>query len=147
MSSRFLIGCDHMLPTPGVRTTRFSAAVIESCVTPSRHSPSGLRMAMVSIIDIGAMSVADSARPTLPRTVCTSGMLAIARSRWTRISLACVALTPGKSEGMSMIDPSLSGGMNSLPSLDQGSPVTTSRTAATPTVGQRCRSTSSITGR
>ena len=50
---------------------------------------------MDSIIDIGAMSVAVSARPTLPSTSATSGMLAMTLSRCTRIRLACSGPTPG----------------------------------------------------
>ena len=106
-----------------------------------------LRMAIVSIIDRGAMSVAVSARPILPKTRATSGILASAASRCSRICLACALPTPGKSEGMSMMLPSLRGGMNSLPSRVHGTMVTISATAAAMIVGHRCRSTNSIAGR
>ena len=45
-----------------------------------RHSDSGLRMMMLSIMPMGAGSSADSARPSLPTTDSTSGTLAIAMS-------------------------------------------------------------------
>ena len=147
MSSRFLIGIDHMLATPGVTTVLFASVTMESKVTPGRHSLRSLRMAIVSIIDSGAMSVALSARPIFPITVCTSGMRASAASRCWTICFACAEPTPGNSDGMSMMEPSLSGGMNSLPMRVHGSHVATSTSTAMMMVGQRCRSTSSITGR
>ncbi len=104
-------------------------------------------MAIVSIIDIGAMSVALSARPILPSTVLTSGIEASAASRCWRICLACAVPTPGKSDGMSMMLPSFNAGMNSLPSRRQGRTVTTTTSTATPIVPHRCRSTKPITGR
>ena len=102
---------------------------------------------MDSIMFIGAMSVAVSARPILPSTISTSGIAAMAASRCCRISFACAVPMPGKSEGMSMMLPSFSGGMNSLPSCFQGTTVTASTAAAATDTGQRCRSTKSITGR
>ncbi len=147
MSSRLRIGIDHMLATPGVCTLRFISAWMESKVTPGRHWSSGFRMAIDSIMDIGAMSVAVSARPTLPSTISTSGMEAIAASRCWRICFACAVPTPGNMEGMSMIAPSFSGGMNSLPSPRQGTIVTRSAAVAAPITGQRKRSTNRISGR
>ena len=104
-------------------------------------------MAIVSIIDIGAMSVAVSARPILPSTISTSGIRASAASRCWRICFACAVPTPGKSEGMSITLPSFSGGMNSLPSRVHGTIDTSSTATATPIVVHRKRSTSSMTGR
>ena len=43
---------------------------------------------MDSSIDMGAMSVADSARPTFPHTDATSGIAAMAASRCWRIAFA-----------------------------------------------------------
>ncbi len=147
MSRRFLIGIDHMLATPGVLTVAFASLTIESYVTPRRQSFLSLRVAIVSIIDIGAMSVAVSARPIFPITVCTSGILARAASRCWRICFACAVPTPGNSDGMSIMLPSLSGGMNSLPSRDKGTSVIMNAIAAPMIVCHRCRSTKAITGR
>ncbi len=147
MSSRFLMGMDHMFATPGVRTARFISTWIESNVTPSRHSSSGFRMAMDSIMDIGAMSVAVSARPILPSTISTSGTRAMAASRCWRIAFACPVPMPGNMDGMSMMLPSFSGGMNSLPSRWYGTTVASSASTAAPITGHRCRSTKAISGR
>ena len=65
-----------------------------------RHSSSGLRMTMLSIMPMGAGSSAVSARPTLPTTDSTSGTWAIARSCVLFTSMACESEPCGSSEGM-----------------------------------------------
>ena len=87
-------------------------------VRPGRHSPGGLSMIVVSIISIGAGSVAESERPSLPATEATSG--------WVRMTLSChdmmrctsVREVAGSSTGMKRSEPSSSVGMNSLPKPD-----------------------------
>ena len=105
MSSRFLIGIDHMLPTPGVFTVAFASLTIESYVTPGRHSLLSLRMAIVSIIDIGAMSVARLGAADLAEHHAAPPECARARRRAAaRSASPARCRRPGKSEGMSMID-------------------------------------------
>ena len=57
-------------------------------------------MIVVSIIIIGAGSVAVSARPILPKTCSTSGNWRMIRSVCCRISLALVTESPGRVVGM-----------------------------------------------
>jgi len=72
-------------------------------------------MTTVSIMPIGAGSRADSARPTLPTTVSTSGTLRMAMS-WVAITFCTAESDPaGTSEGMYNSEPSSNGGMNSRP--------------------------------
>ncbi len=87
---------------------------------PGRHSDSGLRLITVSNISSGAGSVAVWARPALPYTEATSGKLLMIRSVICNSSPALVTDRPGRDEGMYMIVPSLSVGMNSEPSLEAG---------------------------
>ncbi len=100
MSIRVLIGIVHAFVRPGKLIARSISAVSDCRVTPSRHSLSGLRMIVVSIIESGAGSVAVSARPILPKTRSTSGKLAMMRSvRWSN-SLAPCGEMPGSVVGM-----------------------------------------------
>ena len=71
---------------------------------------------IVSIMSSGAGSVAVSARPALPTTCQTSGNWRSTASRAFRSSAASVTDVLGTLVGISMIVPSLSGGMNSRPS-------------------------------
>ena len=75
MSVRFLIGMVQLLTAPVMRSWRSISAMSRSCVMPGRHSDSGLRFTVVSIMEMGAQSVAVLARPALPQTDATSGML------------------------------------------------------------------------
>ena len=86
-----------------------------------RHlARSGCSCTTVSIIDSGAGSVADSARPILPWTLTTSGNVAISLSDCWSSSLLLVMLMLGSVVGMYSRSPSSSGGMNSVPSRVNG---------------------------
>ena len=65
-----------------------------------RHSNSGLRMTVVSIIENGAGSVDVSARPALPKTRSTSGNDFRMRSCTCRRRSASVTEIPGSVVGM-----------------------------------------------
>ena len=65
-----------------------------------RHSFSGFRLMMLSIMLIGAGSRALSARPIFPTTVSTSGTLAMARSCLALTSMAGPSPVCGSSDGM-----------------------------------------------
>jgi len=80
-----------------------------------RHWSGGFRITVVSIMESGAGSVEVSARPALPKTRSTSGKEASTRSCVSISSRACVTEIPGSVVGMKRIDPSFSGGMNSVP--------------------------------
>ena len=73
---------------------------LRPCVMPGRHSSRGLNWIVVSIISIGAGSVAVSARPTLPNTLATSGTVLISRSVCCSSSPALPADKPGSAVGM-----------------------------------------------
>ena len=83
----------------------------------ARHSERGLRTIVVSIMEKGAGSVDDSARPALPNTRTTSGTSAISRSIVCRRRDASVTESPGRVVGMYSRLPSSSGGKNSDPRL------------------------------
>ncbi len=100
MSMRVLMGIVQAFVRPGKRMAASMARVRLSRSTPSRHWSSGFKMIVVSIIDIGAGSVAVSARPTLPKTRSTSGNEAMMRSVRCRMFLACCVETPGSVVGM-----------------------------------------------
>ncbi len=117
---RFRIGGTQMLDSPGTRTARSSSSTSLSVVMPGRHSSRGLNWIVVSIISSGAGSVAVSARPILPNTLCTSGICLIIRSVCCSSSPALPADSPGSAVGMYSRSPSSSGGMNSPPSFSTG---------------------------
>ena len=71
---------------------------------------------IVSTMSSGDGSVAVSARPAFPTTIKTSGKPRSTASRAFRSSVACFTDIRGSEVGMSRIDPSSRGGMNSLPS-------------------------------
>ena len=73
MSIRLRIGMVQALVSPGMRRAASSSRISLSGVIPCRHSLRGLSAIVVSIIDSGAGSVAESARPTFPKTCRTSG--------------------------------------------------------------------------
>ena len=87
MSMRVLMGMVQALFSPGNWIAAFIASVSSSGVrrrwamtlpsaslmSTAGHSSSGLSMMVVSIMSMGAGSVAVSARPILPKTWCTSG--------------------------------------------------------------------------
>ena len=114
MSMRVRMGIVHALFRPGICTTLFSASVSSSGVrlrcamtlpssslmSTAGHSDSGLRRIVVSIMSIGAGSVAVSARPALPKTSATSGNDLISRSVTCRISRAFVGEMPGNVVGI-----------------------------------------------
>ena len=141
MSIRLRIGGTQMFESPGTCTVRSSSSTSLAVVIPGRHSSRGLNWIVVSIISIGAGSVAVSARPTLPNTRATSGTVLISRSVCCSSSPALAADSPGSAVGMYSRSPSSSGGMNSPPSCDTGHAVAASASAATTSVafGQRQR--------
>src|SRR3546814_11622754 len=63
---------DLALLTPGNCSALSISWIRLSKVTPSRHSPGGLRLTTVSNISVGAGSVAELMRPALPHTDATS---------------------------------------------------------------------------
>ena len=83
---------------------------------------SGFKMIVVSIISTGAGSVAVSARPSLPATERTSGTWLITLSCHDMMRFTSVSDVLGSSTGMKSREPSLSGGMNSLP-MPRNAPV------------------------
>ena len=86
-----------------------------SIVMPCRHSETGLSMIVVSIMEIGAGSVAESARPSLPTTLSTSGKDESALS-WADITrLISGRETLGSVVGMKSMARSFRGGMKSQP--------------------------------
>ena len=66
---------------------------------------------------MGELSVAVLARPALPKTFFTSGTDLISLSCTCKIRLASLLETSGSVTGMNKIEPSSSGGINSLPKL------------------------------
>ena len=73
MSMRARIGMVHALVSPGMRNAASSSSISFAGVIPGRHSLRGFSAMVVSIMDSGAGSVAESARPTFPKTCRTSG--------------------------------------------------------------------------
>ena len=82
MSIRVLMGMVQALVNPGNWIAWFISSVSFPTVIPGRHSDSGFKVMVVSIMDSGAGSVAVSARPTLPKTWWTSG-------NWAMILSVC----------------------------------------------------------
>src|SRR5215203_379020 len=91
--------------------------MISFFVIPSRHSDRGFKRTMVSIMLMGALSVAVLALPALPKTFCTSGIVSINLSCTCIILLISEFETSGKVTGMNNSDPSSKGGINSRPIL------------------------------
>ena len=123
MSRRALIGMVHAVVRPGAFIARsisstsaasemrsrqngrsaffsHSDAQLEYQRGFSRHSDSGLRTMVVSIIENGAGSVDVSALPALPKTVCTSGKPRRMRSCVCRIACASPTDMPGSVVGI-----------------------------------------------
>ena len=101
---------------------------------------------VVSYMSSGAGSVAVSARPALPRTRSTSGNEASTLSWYRMMSRAWAMATPGTVVGMKRMEPSCSGGMNSLPSWRHGITVASSTAPAAAITSQGRRSATRITG-
>jgi hypothetical protein len=120
MSIRALIGMVQAFEMPGNCSASSISAMSLSVVMPARHSFSGFRLITVSNISIGAGSVAVLARPAFPHTECTSGKLLMILFCVCSTSAALVMDMPGSEAGMYSREPSLSVGMNSLPSLEAG---------------------------
>ena len=102
---------------------------------------------MVSNISTGAGSVAVAARPALPKTDATSGILLMMRSEVCSSSAALVTDMPGTLTGIYISVPSFSVGMNSEPSRLSGMTVAARTTKAIRIVAMRARSTPAMTGR
>src|SRR5437764_1100437 len=84
---------------------------------PARHFPGGFSMMVVSYIVRSALSVALSDRPTVPKTVSTSGKERMIRSWTCSNCVACVMEIPGSDVGMYSAEPSYNAGINWLPSF------------------------------
>ena len=120
---RALIGIVHAFVVPGIFSARSISSTSSSWEmrspqtwrkTPAshsgaqeeyqrsffRHSDSGFRMTVVSIIENGAGSVDVSARPALPKTRSTSGNDFRTRSCTCRSRSASVTEIPGSVVGM-----------------------------------------------
>ena len=144
---RALIGMVQALETPGNCSDLSISAMSLSTVMPGRHSSSGFKLITVSIISVGAGSVAVEARPALPKTDSTSGKDFIILSCVCRSSAALVTEMPGSVTGIYKRVPSLRLGMNSLPSFEAGQRLTPRTTSARRMVAALNFSASRITGR
>gem|GEM_PF-2742034 len=102
---------------------------------------------IVSNISVGAGSVAVSARPALPKTLCTSGKDLMIRSCVCISSAALVTEMPGNVVGMYISVPSSRLGMNSLPICWTGQTDTPRMTSAARMVSVFTRNTPAMTGR
>src|SRR5450432_4000568 len=169
MSTRALMGMVHAFEVPGILSAWFISSTNcsvemwsgvnlrnmplahlgaheEYQVSTFRHSVSGLRTITVSIIENGAGSVEDSARPALPSTVDTSGNRLMMRSCTCINCCACVTEMPGSVEGMYINEPSSRGGMNSEPNLSKTVTVKATRAKAPAITNHFHRKASSHTG-
>ena len=117
---RARIGMVQELAMPGILTAASSSSINFSSVMPARHSDSGFRFTTVSNISRGAGSVAELARPALPKTDATSGKDWMMRSWSCSSSVALVMDRPGRAAGMNSSEPSCRVGMNSLPTCLSG---------------------------
>ena len=117
MLIRLIMGCVHPFITPGICSLAFNSLIISSLEKPSLHSDCGFNSTMLSIIFIGALSVAVFARPAFPRTFCTSGTVIISLSCTCMIRFISELETSGKVTGIKSSDPSSNGGINSVPRL------------------------------
>ncbi len=121
---RFLMGIVQALVVPGSRSTRSISPTSSSQVSFSgqsgassvrfnhsgahpeyqrsreRHSLSGFKTTLVSAIENGAGSVEVSARPALPNTRSTSGIVLSSRSCTCSQRSASVTEMPGSVVGM-----------------------------------------------
>ena len=114
MSMRVLMGIVQALFRPGICTVLFIASINSSgvrrrcamilpssfVISTAGHCASGFRRIVVSIMSIGAGSVAVSARPALPKTCSTSANDLMSRSVVCKSSRAFVGETPGNVVGM-----------------------------------------------
>jgi len=140
MSMRLRMGCVQMLVTPGMRSFSSSLSRIASLVVPAGHSSFGLKMTTVSVMLMGAGSVAVSARPILPTTISTAGSAAMMRSCSRMSSVALVSEMEGSAMGIQSADSSSNGGMNSEPMVVATASAATNSVTAAPSVIARCRS-------
>ena len=147
MSMRLRIGGTQIFESPGTVTIRSSSSTNLSVVIPARHCSRGLNWIVVSNISIGAGSVAVSARPALPKTLCTSGTVLINRSVCCNNSATLPVAMLGSADGMYRRSPSSSGGMNSPPSCESGHAVATRTSRATNSVDFGYRNTVDSDGR
>ena len=114
---RLMMGWVQPLTTPGIWSLPFISSISLALVIPSRHCSRGLSRMMVSIMLMGELSVAELARPALPSTLSTSGTCLIILSCTCRMRFISVFDTSGWATGMNRMEPSFSGGMNSVPRL------------------------------
>ena len=147
MLIRLMIGWVQMFETPGSVVATSSSPISRSRVMPGRHTASGFKLTIVSVMLTGAGSVEVSARAILATTDATSGNCWMAAFCFFVISIAWASEIEGSVTGMNMRSPSFSGGMNSLPILGTSATAPTTTSTATARVNTRCRSASANTGR
>src|SRR6266550_5852473 len=104
-------------------------------------------MMVVSYMSSGALSVALSDLPIVPKTVSTSGNVRMMRSCSCNRCEACPMEIPGRAVGMYKAEPSNSGGINWLPILSARGRVTTKKIRLSSSVVLRNRRQSRRTGR
>ena len=114
---------------------------------PGRHSDSGFRLTIVSVMLTGAGSVEVSARAIFATTAATSGTPAMAAFCFLVIAIAWGSEMAGSVTGMNIRSPSFRGGMNSEPIRGTRTSAPPRTTAATPRVRSRCPSAQPSTGR
>src|SRR5260221_6670790 len=114
---RLIIGCVQPFTTPGICSLAFSSLMMSSFLIPLRHSSFGFNRIMVSTMLIGELSVAVFARPALPKTFFTSGMLLMILSWTCKSCFASELDISGIVTGINNMVPSSKGGINSLPRL------------------------------
>ena len=112
---RLEIGMVQPLVTPGICSLAFSSLMRSSFVLPSRHSLCGFNKIMVSIMEMGELSVAVLALPAFPRTCSTSGIPLMILSCTCSNLLASEFEISGRVTGIKSRDPSSKGGINSRP--------------------------------
>ena len=100
ISSRFCTGIVQVFVRPGNWSFSSISWMSFSYVMPGRHCSRGFSMMVVSYISSGALSVALSERPTVPKTVSTSGNDRMMRSCSCNNALACVMEIPGSALGI-----------------------------------------------
>ena len=112
---RLMIGWVQPLVTPGICSFSFNSVISFSLVIPLRHSDFGFSSIILSIMLIGALSVAVYARPAFPSTLFTSGTETIILSWICKMRLASLLDTSGSVTGINNNVPSSRGGINSEP--------------------------------
>src|SRR5207245_1272876 len=112
---RLRIGWVQRFDTPGSVVARSNSPISVARVIPGRHSASGFRLTIVSVMLTGAGSVEVSARAIFATTAATSGTRWMAAFCVLVIAIAWGSEMAGSVTGMNIRSPSFRGGMNSDP--------------------------------